>query len=493
MKRCCNRGHLILLVVAGFPIALSAAERPNVLFISVDDMNDWVGCLGGYPAGVQTPNIDRLARRGTLFTAAYCPSPKCCPSRTAILTGMMPHRTGIYDNNHWLRPYRPDIVTMPAHFMAHGYHVAGAGKVFHHTAGFNPPDQWHEYFSQVFDDPWDRVDLSDYSAESRPMPPASVPLNGIQPPRHEFDWGSLDKDESQYGDSLAVAWASEFLKRPREKPFFLAIGLFHPHLPWYAPRPYFDRYPRDSIRLPTVPNDDLDDVPAIGLKLAASGRDDFETVKRTNQWPAAVQAYLASISFADAQVGRLLDALDASPYAERTIIVFWSDHGWHLGEKQHWHKSTLWERATHVPLAIVAPGVAKAETRCERTVSLVDLYRTLGELCDLPAKDDLDGTSLVPLLRNPQMAWDRPALMTYQRGNHAVRNERWRYIRYADGGEELYDHRSDPNEWANLATKPEHTNVKRELARWLPSEDAPTAPPKSAYQFDPKTYTWRAR
>jgi arylsulfatase A-like enzyme len=228
----------------------------------------------------------------------------------------------------------------------------------------------------------------------------------------------------------------------------------------------------EKIKRPIAPDDDLDDVPAAGRKMARS-QTDHRRIVESNNWEKAVRGYLASITFADAQIGRLLDALDKSPAAERTIIVFWGDHGWHLGEKRHWRKFALWEEATRVPLVIVAPGVTKAGGRCERTASLLDLYPTLVELCGLPAKPGLEGKSLKPLLVDPAAAWDRPVVTTHGRGNHAVRSERYRYIRYNDGGEELYDHQLDPLEHKNLADEPKLAQVKRDLAKWLPPADAP--------------------
>jgi arylsulfatase A-like enzyme len=468
-----------------------------VLFVAVDDMNDWVGCLGGHP-DVRTPNIDRLAGRGVLFTNAHCASPVCNPSRTAVMTGLRPSTTGVYHNGHWWRPALPEVVTLPQHFMTAGYRVLGGGKVYHHPPGFNPPNGWHEYFDQVFDDPWHRPKAGSAVTVRRPRWPPGFPLNGLDKVTDvpgpinpmEFDWGPLDKSDLQMGDGQTVAWACRVLSQQHRRPLFLAAGTFRPHLPWYTPRKYFDLYPLSQVTLPPVKAGDLDDVPPAGVQLATARQRDFQLIRHTKKWREAVQAYLASISYADALVGRLLDALDRSPRAENTIIVLWSDHGWHLGEKGHWHKMTLWERATRVPLIVVAPGVGRPGTRCSRPVSLVDLYPTLNELCGLPLREELDGTSLVPLLRDPSAPWNRPALITYRRGNHALRSDHWRYIRYANGDEELYDHRRDPNEWTNLAGRAEFAHVRRELTRWLPTEDTPDVPEKSAYEFDVYDYTW---
>ncbi|MBK9167557.1 MAG: sulfatase [Bryobacterales bacterium] len=469
-------------------------SRPNVLFLSVDDMNDWVGCLGGYP-GVQTPHIDALARRGALFRDAHCSSPLCNPSRTSVLTGMRPGTTGIYGNEEFWRPALPDVVTLPMHMKANGYHAAGAGKVFHHTSGFNPPDQWDEYQIQEFDDPWYRR-TEWYPWVTRIPNPPGHPFNGlagIDRFAGEFDWGVLPgRDEDTYGDMAAVRYGREFLKREHTKPFFLALGLWHPHIPLFAPQKYFDLYPEDQVRLPEVPADDLDDLPEAGKQLAAFRRHEHERIVAAGKWKEAVRAYLACISFADAMVGRIVEALDASPYADNTVIVLWSDHGWHLGEKVHWHKSTLWQRATHVPLIFAGPGVAAAGTPRDQPVELLDIYPTLVEMLQLPRREDLEGLSLVPLLRDPS-ATRRPAVSSFQANNHAVITPEFRYIRYHDGGEELYDRRADPNEWKNLASEPRHTGVKQELAQWIPTRAVPRAPVRDQYDFDFATYSYRRK
>lgn len=456
------------------------ATQPNVLMIVVDDMNDWIGCLDGHP-DVQTPNIDRLAKRGMLFVNAHCAAPVCNASRVATLTGKRPGITGIYDNSVKWHQAIPNLTTIPQHFRANGYHVVGGGKVFHHMPDFNRRSDWHHYLDQVFDGHYqDRLhrglDVSNFRF------PAGFPLNGIasvkaqtKPPKNpkEFDWGPLDKEELDTGDGNLIQWATDYLKQNRDRPFFLAAGIFRPHLPFYAPKKYFDLYPQDTIRLPQIKVNDLDDLPATGLKLASQRREDFELVMKTGKYREMLQAYLASISFADAMVGRLLDALDENGHAEDTLIVLWSDHGWHLGEKQHLHKFTLWERSTRIPFVVVAPGTTRPHSVCEQPVGMLDLFPTLNELCGLPKVDELSGQSLSALLKDPTHPWDHPALTSHGPGNHAVRSKRYRYIRYADGGEELYDHVNDPNEWSNLAMRSEYSEIKTKLAHWLPESDVP--------------------
>ena len=476
-----------------------AADRPNVLFIAIDDLNDWVGCLGGYPGTVHTSNIDRLAKQGVLFTNAHCAAPVCNPSRTAVLTGLRPSTSGVYNNGHWWRPALPNVVTMPQWFRSQGYRVEGGGKIFHHTPGFNPPTEWDRYFDQVFDDPWHRPKPGDALPVRGLHWPQGFPLNGIdnvrtgkRPPLNprEFDWGAFDRDDLKMGDGRTVEWATKFLRQKHDRPFFLAVGIFRPHLPWYAPRKYFEKHPLNAIQLPKVKLDDLNDVPAIGRKIAQARGDEWMLLKQRKRWRDAVRAYLASISFADALVGRLTETLGKSPHARNTIVVLWSDHGWHLGEKLHWHKFTLWEEATRVPLIVVAPGMTKPGARCSRPVSLIDLYPTLIEVCGVKKNKALDGQSLVPLFRNPVREWKRPAVTTHSRNNHSVRSKQYRYIRYADGTEELYDHCNDPNEWTNLAGNDEFAEVKKSLGRWLPKQNAESVPTKRAYMFDPRRYRW---
>ncbi len=467
-------------------------ERKNVLFLAVDDMKDWVNCLGGYEGTVHTPNIDRLAARGTLFTNAHCPSPKCAPSRAAIMTGLMPSTTGLYGNGHWWYANYPDVVTIPAHFRNHGYRVAGAGKIFHHTAGNHPPNLWEDFQKLVFrDDPWFRGVKLNYPWSRHGPNPEGFPFSGVKGLGHENDWGSLGYDEPDYDDSRNAAYAVQFLQQKQDQPFFLACGLFRPHLPWYVPQKYFDQYLLEEVVLPGVKEDDLDDIPKAGQAFAKARRGDLETIQNAGKYREAVRAYLASITYADAQLGRVLDALDASDHAENTVVVLWSDHGWHLGEKGHWHKTTLWEEATRIPFIVSAPGYAPA--RCARPVSLIDLYPTLNDLCDLPLDEAHDGQSLVPLLEDSEAPWERPAIIQYESGNVAVRSDRYRYIRYRNGDEEFYDLKLDPYEWTNLADDTEAAPEKARLAKWATDEWVNPAPTKAGFDFNPDTFTWKEK
>ena len=297
----------------------------------------------------------------------------------------------------------------------------------------------------------------------------------------------------EMGDGATVRWAEEFLSRDHDRPFFLAVGLFQPHLPFYAPRAWYDSVSAEEAPVPLDKPGDRDDIPEAGLKMADYRVDDLELILEHGDMDDVVRSYTAGIRHADALIGRVLDALDTSAYSENTIVMLWSDHGYHFGEKHHLTKNTLWERSSRVPLAIIAPGVSTPGGRCSRPVSLINLYPTLADLCGLPARDEIEGVSLRPLLEDPQADWERPAVMTFGRNNHAVRSERYRYIRYASGEEELYDHTTDPDEWTNLAGDPAHAGVIAEHAKWLPAANAPQALLKKAFIFDPEAYTWQRR
>ncbi len=467
--RPCALFALVTLLVAASPPGVFAAEpqqRPDVLFVAVDDLNDWIGCMQGHPQ-TSTPNLDQLAERSVLFTSAYCAAPACNPSRVALMTGRAPSSTGVYLNPHPWRPVLPEAVTLPQHFREHGYWAGGSGKIYH--GRYPDPASWDTYWPGP-----KRNKPSDPRPENRP-------LNGIAGTAH-FDWGPVEAPPSEMGDWKVADWVSERLSESADSPRFLACGIYRPHLPWYVPPEYFEPFPSDP-ETPPVREDDLDDVPPAGVRMARPGGDHRKVLEH-DQWEPAIRGYLASIHFADAMLGRVFDALEKSGRADSTIVVLWSDHGWHLGEKQHWRKFALWERATRVPLMVIVPPGAssalpegtQAGTRCDRPVSLLDLYPTLSELCGLPDRPECDGHSLLPLLKDPEAQPERAVVMTHGRKNHAVRQGPWRLIRYADGSEELYDHRADPHEWTNLADREDLAQVRETLRRHLPEKDAPSAP-----------------
>jgi arylsulfatase A-like enzyme len=446
---------LFLLTLSASVTPLWAADpgpaaKPNVLFVAIDDLNHWVGYLGRN-LQVRTPNLDRLAYRGVRFTHSYCASPVCNPSRTALLSGLRPSTTGVYHNGHDWRKIIPEDRTLMTTFRKNGYYVAGAGKIYHER--FRRESEWDAYLEKDANDPEPK---------------------GKDTGVGTIRFAPLDCDDHELRDYRIVQWTIDQLNKKHDKPFFLACGIHKPHLPWYVPRKYYDLYPLDKIILPKVLDTDLDDVPPAGVQMAKPWGD-HAAILKAGRWKEAVQAYLAAISFTDALVGRLIDALDKSPYKDNTIVVLWSDHGWHLGEKLHWRKFTLWEEATRAPLIWIVPGLTKPNSVCHRTVDFMSVYPTLTDVCGLPTPKHVEGVSFRALLTNPDARWDLPARTTFQFNNHAVRTEQWRYIRYHDGGEELYDETKDPLEWTNLAAKPEYAAVKKELAKWLPRVNAPPA------------------
>ncbi len=477
---------LVLISVFSFGHARATADQPNVLFIAVDDLNDWIGCLGGHPQTV-TPNLDRLANSGVLFRNAYCPAPSCNPSRSAVFSGLPPHRSGLYQNMQKLRDVMPRAELLPKYFSRHGYWSAGSGKMLHYVID---PQSWDDYFpAKEKDNPFPRT----FNPAKRPV---NLPRAGTWQ-YVETDWASLDVTDEEYGgDWLVTRWITEQLSKPSERPLFLACGLYRPHEPWFVPQKYYQPFALESIQLPSgYKEDDLDDVPPVGQRIARNRY--FAHIQGQRQWKQGIQAYLASIHYADAMLGRVLDALEKSPHRNNTIVILWSDHGWHLGEKEHWQKFTGWRVCARVPLMIRvpqgAPGLpqgTKAGEVCDRPVSLVDLFGTLTELCGLPSKSDIDSRSLVPLLRNPKQEWPHAAITHLDNPqNYAISSERWRYIHYVGDEEELYDIASDPHEHMNLAKNPtpEHAAKIVEMRSMAPDSIAPvheSQPGVSAFKAD---------
>ena len=443
-------------------------SEPNILFIAIDDMNDWT-TLFDEDNPIQTPNLIRLAARGTFFTRAYCAAPGCNPSRTAILSGLRPTTSGVYGNSDSWKEIIPDVITLPQHFKNNGYATKGAGKIFHHGKTGTDREEnpsFQEFFPLQIHANAPSTNYNGYTGTD-----ADQRLGNLH-----WDWG--EHDVAKQTDEFTVDYVNEVMaKFPKENPLFLAAGIFRPHLPFWAPPESFKRYPFAKVRMPPMLANDLDDVPPVGVEMAHTEHFIWQnTTKQPEASPGSLkkmaQSYQAAADYADQMVGRMLDQLDATGRADDTIIILWADHGYHLGDKEATVKFTLWEKANHVPFIIVAPGVTTPGTRCDQPVGLVDIYPTLIELAGLSEKPELDGSSLVPLLKNPAAKWDRPAIMTQLRGNHAVRSERWRYIRYSDGSEELYDHDQDPWEWTNLAEDPRYIKVIADHKQWLPKQEA---------------------
>jgi len=458
--------------------AAATTTKPNVLFIAIDDQNDWVGPLGGHRLA-RTPNLDRLAARGTTLLNAHCQAPLCNPSRTSLMLSLRPTSTGIYGLAPWFRTVEPvkDRVTLPQHFKDNGYRTLTTGKIYHGGVG-GPEARAREF------DVWGPAG----GVGAKPVAKLIPATPGGNHPL--MDWGVFPHRDEDKGDHQIATWAIDQIRSaPANQPFFLAVGFFLPHVPCYITQKWYDMFPGDDSILPPVKADDRDDTPRFSWNLHWDLPEPrLKWVKENKQWHNLVRSYLASTAFVDAQIGRLLDQLEASGQADNTIIVVWGDHGWHLGEKGITGKNTLWERSTRVPLIFAGPGVAKA-ARSTQPAELLDIYPTLAELCGLPARTDLEGISLVPQLKNAAAKRARPAITSHNQGNHGIRSERWRYIHYADGTEELYDIIADPNEWKNLAGDPRHAAVMAEHRRWLPRIDLPPAP-RSANRvltYDPAT------
>jgi arylsulfatase A-like enzyme len=430
----------------------TAKGKPNILFIAVDDMNDWIGPLGGLDIAI-TPNLDRLAQESLTFTNAHCASPACSPSRLSIMSGVEPAKTGKmenewYDGPQWRDvPEYSNIETLAQFFKNRGYESLGGGKLYHTLAppwtnlNHADPEEWDFYFPSVYG----------------PIPYQKRASKEVINPDHfmgrrlaYFTWGPIDVTDEKMADYQVVDWARYELAQSHEKPFFLACGIFRPHMPWEVPQKYFDMYPLDEIPDLEIMEDDLADA------LDHNRRSWHRFVLENNQWKHVIQAYLACISFADAQIGRLLDGLDNSAYRDNTIIVLWADHGMHIGEKENWEKFTLWEESTRVPFFMKVPGVTKAGSRCNQPVSLLNIYPTLAEVAGFQVPEHCDGISLLPQLKDPESKTDRSAMTSYRfYGNmesYSLRGENYRYICYPKIRlEELYDHRLDPGEFNNIA------------------------------------------
>lgn len=442
----------IISVAAVLPAR--AGQQPNILFIAIDDMNDWTGFLGGHPQAV-TPNMDKLARKGVNFTNAHCPAPGCSPSRNALLLGVEPCKSGLYafyDHagfpGNLLKPY----VTLAQFFKEHGYGTYGSGKIHHRREA--TPAEWTEFY--------DKEPLAKTSYDDN----AGYRLSG------KMHFSPTLNPLEEHVDYQNASFGVEVLSRKHDKPFFLAVGIIKPHLPFTCPKRFFDLYPAEVLP-PRIHPSDHADLPAVGRAMAKTG--DGNRFAKDQAWSKVRRAYLACISWADFNIGRVLDALEAGPYAGNTVVVLWSDHGFALGEKNHFTKFALWEETTRVPFIIwdARETAAVAGRTVGDAVSLINIYRTLAELSGLEAPAYIDGFSLVPQLKDPSLPVPRPALCSWGRGNYAVRDRDWRYIRYYDGGEELYSHAKDPDEWTNLAGNPEFMEVKKRLATAIPTIEVP--------------------
>lgn len=463
----------------------SGQKKANVLFIAVDDLNNWLGCLNGY-SNTKTPNIDKLASQGVLFTNAHCQAPLCGPSRASIMTGLRPSTTGIYgmtlDNSvRSENPVTKDIVFLPEYFRNNGYHTMGIGKLFHIHAPTGTFDESGGRVEGFGPHPVERFVWDGFGTSDRK-----------RYGRTNTDWGAYPEVDSLMPDHQSVDWVIERLKREYDKPFFLGLGFLRPHVPLYVPQKWFDMHPIDGIQVAPYKSDDLDDVPPVALQINdLPMMPSTEWAIESGEWKSIIQAYLACVSFVDYEIGRVMDALENSKYADNTIIVLWSDHGYRLGEKGTFAKHALWEPATNAPLLFVAPELPQGKV-IDSPAEMLSIYPTLLELCGLPPYNRNEGTSLVSTMQNEKAEEGAFALTTFGMNNHAVKAAGFRYIQYEDGGEELYDHGSDPNEWTNLAKQPEYKGEKDALKMYLPTINA-NWDPLSSYSFQPYFVEQKAR
>jgi len=403
--------------------------------------------------------MDRLAKQGIWFSHAYCQYPVCGPSRASVMSGLYPHQL----ESKKLQPddkfVEEKVQSMGSELLhsylkKHGYKTMAVGKILHKHL------------------PKKNLNMSGGRGKwnhNRDEKGKQIETNW-KSNKTLTDWAPYNGKESEMSDSQAADWAVERLGKKHRKPFMLMVGFLRPHTPWHVPQKYFDMYEREKMILPPYLTHDLDDVPEAAQETINEGYPRTEWAKSENQWQHIIQSYLASITFVDSKIGKVLDALDASPYKDNTIVVLWSDHGYHLGEKNTFQKHTLWERSALAPLIISLPPSMQGEKHRGKTdavVGLIDIYPTLVDLCDLPANDKVVGRSLKPLLIDPEAKWDHPALTYRKDGGRSLRTQRYRYIEYGDGSQELYDHDHDPNEWQNLASNPEHSNTLKILKQKL--------------------------
>ncbi|MGV3754648.1 MAG: sulfatase [Verrucomicrobiota bacterium] len=448
--------HFLCCLLLLATLNVSAVEKLNVLFIAVDDMNNHLGCYGS-PI-VKTPNIDKLAAKGVRFDRAYCQFPLCSPSRTSLMTGLRPDTTQVFDLQKHFRSVIPNAVTLSQHFQQNGYYAARVGKIYHYgnpgqigTDGLDDTPSWNHKVNPSGRDKVEEAKITNLT-----------PKRGLG---SSLSFMASEGTDEEQTDGMVATEIIKLMEASKDKPFFLAAGFYRPHCPYVAPQKYFDMYPLDQIQMPSISESEFRDVPELALS-STTPRPWFGVTE--DEARKSKQAYYAAISFVDAQVGRLLTALERLKLADKTVIVFWSDHGYHWGEHGLIMKQSVFEESARVPMIIAGPGVKAAPKGCQRTVELIDLYPTLADLCGLPKPANVHGTSLKPLLQNASAPWDRPAFTQVNRGGtpgHSVRTERWRYIEWDNGkaGAQLYDHQNDPNELNNLIKDAKHAAIVTEM------------------------------
>ena len=477
--------------------SLTAETPPNIVFLAVDDMNDWVGALD-YEQAI-TPNMDRLAASGVNFTNAHTAGSFCAPSRTALFTGRHATTTGCYTTQVYFHSL-PELLPLQLILQRGGYATHGGGKLFHHLAGFVDLRGWDEFFVRADEQKKRGWPLESWDTDMAILPqpyPNSI-FNHDRKPANNFflEWGAVkNENEEKMADTIRTEWACDLLRQKHEKPLFLAVGLYTPHFPNYAPQKYFDLYDAEKIKAPDCKEDDLADLPAAVRRAKQARSAHHRRLESLDAVEDAIHGYLACISYADAMLGRVLDAIESGPNADNTIVVLWSDHGYHHGEKFDWGKHTLWERTSNVPFIVAGPGIARG-ANIGATVSLIDLFPTVTELAGVADTQQRDGISLVPVLQEPATAEDRNVLLPGMKPNeYAIINRDWRYIHYADGGEELYQLKQDPNEWHNLASNPQHARRLKQLNAAAPKHFAQPLPSRNELHLvvDGTSFHWESK
>lgn len=424
---------------------------------------------------IPTPNIDRLAQKGTLFTNAHCQAPICGPSRASIMTGLYPSTSGNYLQLKDINIKKGNAalnkaIFMPDYFEQYGYKSMAVGKIYHNGDAAKTFEEYGGKFAWMGPKPKQRFNYDPSKMDHK--------IGSTQ-----TDWGAYPEQDSLMTDYQSAKWAVDKLQQAHDKPFFLAVGFVRPHVPWYAPKKWFDMFPLDSIVTPPYNRDDFDDIPDFARKVAdAPMMPTTEELMKSGEWKNAIQAYMACVAFVDAQVGKVLDALENSEHADNTVIVLWADHGYHLGEKNRFAKQALWERDTRTLLIFKDVNGNSGQT-CTAPVQLLDIYPTLIDMCKLPPSELLEGHSLVDLIKSPEKKWAYPSLSFYGEGNIAIRDEQFRLIKYEDGSLELYDMKNDPNEWNNLAKDSAYKKTIQGLAKNIPPNWAPLSE-FSKYKFN---------
>lgn len=467
-----------------FAFSAQSQNRPNVVLIIADDLNDWVGALGGNPQ-VITTNMDKFCRENAMiFKNAHAAGPLCCPSRSALLSGFRPETTGCYTNSRNMREsvLIQQYATLPEYFSKNGYLTISRGKIFHRhqTEAGQDMGQW------AFD-VWEPVKGNGRIQRDKLYSRFEGLYNGVKRDNYKYEGGKLGSvlewaptiaGKEETVDFLTAQWFAKELKKDYEKPFFMAVGFQKPHLIWNVPQEYFDRYSIDTIKIPEYRLNDLDDILTPSGEMKFKPTDDFLWLQQDeNLFKHAVRAYMASITYVDECMGIVLDALKKSRYDNNTIVIIMGDHGWHLGEKLRFQKNTLWSESTRTPLMIRTTDMIQ-KSECNRVVNLIDLFPTLIELCGLPKRDILEGRSFMSLLKNPDKKWPYPSITTYAGGSLTMNDETWRYTKYKDGTEELYNLQKDPMEWENLITSKDKEAIKAKarLEKWIPKYIAPDLP-----------------